>query len=102
MVRDCRIVGIQLQHLVRVFVIQSMAASTIERLESDRQPVCGHDNEWNIAGTLPIDDRKEAIRRGGYALVVSDYDQDGLNDMLVEYGPINLLRNTGNGLGDVT
>ena len=84
--------------------IQSMAASTFERLQLDRQPAyIDQTTEWGLAGTLPIQDRKEAIRRGGYALVVADYDQDGMTDMLVgNYGPINLLRNTGSGFEDVT
>ena len=84
--------------------IQSMAASTMERLSLLRQPAYVDTTaEWGLVGTLPIDDRKEAIRRGGYALVVADYDQDGKSDMLVgNYGPINLLRNTGNGFEDVT
>ena len=84
--------------------IQSMAASTFERLQLDREPAyVDHTTEWGLAGTLPIQDRKEAIRRGGYALVVADYDQDGMTDMLVgNYGPINLLRNTGSGFEDVT
>ena len=84
--------------------IQSLAASEIDRLKTERVPAyVDKTTDWGLAGTLPIDDRKEAIRRGGYALVVADYDQDGKVDMLVgNYGPINLLRNTGDGFEDVT
>ena len=83
--------------------IQSLSTSDFERLTSTRGPAFVDKTSALNLDTLPITDRKEAIRRGGYALVVSDYDQDGLKDMLVgNYGPINLLRNTGNGYEDVT
>ena len=84
--------------------IISMTASSLERIEAQRQPAyVDMTEQWGLRDTLPITDRKEAIRRGGYALVVADYDQDGHVDMLVgNYGPINLLRNTGNGFEDVT
>ncbi len=57
---------------------------------------------WGL-DSLPRDDRKEAIRRGGYALVAADYDGDQRPDLLVgNYGPLKLLRNTGTGWQDVT
>ena len=83
--------------------ITSLQASTMERLKATRAPAFVDYTENLGLNSLPISDRKEAIRRGGYALVVADYDNDGLSDMLVgNYGPINLLRNTGSGFEDVT
>ena len=52
---------------------------------------------------LSSTDRQEAIRRGGYALVVSDLDGDGLKDMIVgHHGPVQILKNTGSTFVDVT
>lgn len=83
--------------------ILSMQASTMERMIAQRSPAFVDRTQEIGLGVLPIVDRKEAIRRGGYALVVADYDQDGNIDMLVgNYGPINLMRNTGSGFEDVT
>ena len=83
--------------------IKTMDASTLEVLVATRTPAYRDVSEELGLTDLPIQDRKEAIRRGGYALVVADYDQDGMTDMLVgNYGPINLLRNTGSGFEDVT
>ena len=83
--------------------IIAMDASTLEVLVAQRTPAYQDVSEDLGLTSLPIKDRKEAIRRGGYALVVADYDQDGMTDMLVgNYGPINLLRNTGSGFEDVT
>ncbi len=83
--------------------VNSMTSSTLEVLSATRAPAY-RDISADLGLTaLPVEDRKEAIRRGGYALVVADYDQDGMTDMLVgNYGPINLLRNTGSGFEDVT
>ena len=83
--------------------ITLLQSSTMERLQSQREPAFADFTESLGLTILPITDRKEAIRRGGYALVTADYDQDGMVDMLVgNSGPINLLRNTGNGFEDVT
>ncbi len=52
---------------------------------------------------LPVTSRTEAIRRGGYAVAVADYDDDRRPDMLVgNVGPVRLLHNTGHGFEDVT
>jgi hypothetical protein len=52
---------------------------------------------------VPQVDRREAIRRGGYALAVSDYDRDGRVDVLVgNWGAMQLFHNTGHGFEDVT
>lgn len=49
-------------------------------------------------GAVPRVDRREAIRRGGYALAVTDYDGDGRPDVLVgNWGPVQLFRNTPQG-----
>lgn len=48
-------------------------------------------------------DRREAIRRGGYALAVSDYDADGRPDVLVgNWGPVQLFHNTPQGFVEVS
>ena len=74
-----------------------------DRLVATRAPAFADVTaEWGL-DALPVNDRKEAIRRGGYALAVVDYDTDGKPDMLVgNYGPVQLFRNTGAGYEDVT
>ncbi len=53
--------------------------------------------------TVPQVDRREALRRGGYALAVADMDHDGRSDVLVgNWGPVQLFRNTGERFEDVT
>jgi hypothetical protein len=49
-------------------------------------------------GNLPTYERKEAIRRGGYALSVGDYNNDGYKDLYVgHYGPGQLLKGNKDG-----
>jgi len=83
--------------------ISSLVSAALEKNTAERAPAYRDMTAELGLTSLPVEDRKEAIRRGGYALVVADYDQDGMTDMLVgNYGPINLLRNTGSGFEDVT
>ncbi|MEC8380860.1 MAG: CRTAC1 family protein [Myxococcota bacterium] len=83
--------------------ITDVSGANLERLTAQRAPAFADATQKLGLNELPIDDRKEAIRRGGYALVVADFDNDQLPDMLVgNYGPLQLLRNTGNGYVDVT
>jgi hypothetical protein len=50
-----------------------------------------------------IIDRREAIRRGGYAMAVADYSGDGKPDVLLgHYGKVQLLQATATGYEDVT
>ena len=85
------------------WAISSMEVIYLERAENTRAPAFTDATASLGLDKLPIDDRKEAIRRGGYALAVSDFDNDGQNDMLVgNYGPVQLWRNTGSGFEDVT
>ncbi|MEC7985224.1 MAG: CRTAC1 family protein [Myxococcota bacterium] len=74
-----------------------------ERLLSTRDPIfVNATNKWKL-DALPVTDRKEAIRRGGYALAVVDLDGDSLKDMIVgHYGPVQILKNTGESFVDVT
>ena len=74
-----------------------------ERLMSTRTPTfVNSTDKWKL-NELPVTDRQEAIRRGGYALVVSDLDGDGLKDMIVgHHGPVQILKNTGSTFVDVT
>ena len=62
---------------------------SFERAENTRKPAFVDATEELGLDKLPIDDRKEAIRRGGYALALSDFDNDNNVDMLVgNYGPV--------------
>jgi len=74
-----------------------------ERILSTREPTfVNATNKWKL-DTLPVSDRKEAIRRGGYALAVVDLDGDSLKDIIVgQHGPVQILRNTGTSFIDVT
>ena len=83
--------------------IQEFLSVELERLRSVRAPIFSDaTKEWGL-DSLPISDRKEAIRRGGYALAAVDYNDDKLPDVLVgHYGSMQLLKNTGNGFVDVT
>ena len=83
--------------------VMSVSSADIERLTATRAPAFADVSAaWGL-DTLPVEDRKEAIRRGGYALVAADYDGDARADLLVgNYGPLQLLRNTGAGWQDVT
>jgi hypothetical protein len=83
--------------------LSSVETITSERLLSTRAPTFVNATEkWNL-DQLPVSDRKEAIRRGGYALVVADLDGDSLKDIIVgQYGPVQILKNTGTSFVDVT
>lgn len=83
--------------------ITSISAQKMESLRAQRAPIFKDaTTSWDL-DKLPMYDRQEAIRRGGYALAVVDYDSDGLSDILVgHYGPLQLLKNTGTSFVDVT
>lgn len=83
--------------------VTGVGAVDLERLVANRAPAFADVTSARGLDVLPIDDRKEAIRRGGYALVAADYDGDGQVDLLNgNYGPLQLMRNTGAGWEDVT
>jgi hypothetical protein len=84
-------------------VITKISAIRMERLSSARAPSFTDQTAALGLAALPSSDRKEAIRRGGYALVAADVDNDARPDLLVgNYGPLQLLRNTGAGFVDIT
>lgn len=85
------------------WTLGSVETVSSERLLSTRTPTfVNSTDKWKL-NELPVTDRKEAIRRGGYALVVADLDNDGLKDMIVgHHGPVQILKNTGSAFVDVT
>jgi len=95
--------SVSLSNQNKNWTVSSLEVIFFERAENTRAPAFVDATAELGLDKLPIEDRKEAIRRGGYALAVSDFNNDGLSDMLVgNYGPVQLLRNTGNGFEDVT
>lgn len=83
--------------------ITKISAIQMDRLTSARAPSFTDETAALGLAALPSSDRKEAIRRGGYALVAADIDNDARVDLLVgNYGPLQLLRNTGAGFEDIT
>ena len=85
--------------------IRSIETRNMQRLETiqGRKPAFEHATAKTGLGKVPRVDRREAIRRGGYAIAVSDFDNDGRDDVLLgHYGAVQLYRNTGKGFEDVT
>jgi hypothetical protein len=85
--------------------IQSLAPTTWDRvtLAEGRSPSFADVTAAMGLDEVPRIDRREAIRRGGYALAVSDFDGDQRVDLLVgHFGKVQLLRNTPEGFVDVT
>jgi hypothetical protein len=83
--------------------IVSIDNASFERIRSTRSPIFQDvTTQWKL-DQVKIDDRKEAIRRGGYALVAADYNNDGKSDILVgHHGAVQLFKNTGTSFVDVT
>ncbi len=82
--------------------LASIAPLKTESLESDRPVFVEATAAWGLDG-VPVTDRREAIRRGGYAVATADYDGDGRPDLLVGgWGPVKLYRNTGSRFEDAT
>ena len=85
--------------------VASITATSAERLTlaSDRQPTFADATVTAGLDAIPVTSRSEAIRRGGYAMAVADYDGDRRPDVLLgHFGRSQLLRNTGDGFEDVT
>jgi len=76
--------------------ITGASPTSMESVESARAP--GFEVATAATGLdrVPVAHRNEAIRRGGYALAVADFDGDDRADVLVgNEGPVQLFRNTG-------
>lgn len=85
--------------------LASLEVVKLERLvaKAERKPAFQEATAAFKLDQAPIVDRREAIRRGGYAVAVGDYDADGKQDVLLgNYGPVQLYRNTDKGFVDVT
>merc|ERR1711871_969893 len=101
--QDRGVLTLSIKNVGKSMKISKISVETFERLAASRSPSFEDATSSLGLASLPIDDRKEAIRRGGYALVVADYDMDGRSDMLVgNFGPVQLLKNTKDGFVDVT
>lgn len=84
------------------WTIASIKPLAMESLETDQPVFADATAAWGL-DKVPVIDRREAIRRGGYAIAAADYDGDKLPDLLVGgWGPVKLYRNTGKGFTDVT
>jgi len=79
------------------------AGGTTLIADAGRTPAFADGTAVTALSEVPIQPRREAIRRGGYALAVADYDGDSRPDVLLGHlGPMQLLRNTPDGFVDVT
>jgi hypothetical protein len=84
------------------WMIEHIEALSLERLVAQRAPAyVDASKSWGL-DQIPVTDRREAIRRGGYALSVVDFNGDDRPDLLFgDYGPVQLLKNTGSGFEEV-
>lgn len=79
------------------WTLSGLAARTMETLVSS-QPSFEESTADSGLDTVPVYQRLEAIRRGGYALAVGDLDGDGRLDVYVgAHGPSRLYRGTPEG-----
>jgi hypothetical protein len=74
--------------------VTGMTPRGMESLESSRAPVFAVATASTGLDRVPVAHRSEAIRRGGYALAVADYNGDDQPDVLVgNEGAVQLFRN---------
>lgn len=87
------------------WVATNIALGDFESIEAvaGREPTFADATVATGFDKVPVVDRREALRRGGYAIAAADYDNDNRPDVLVgNWGPMALYRNTGSGFVDVT
>jgi hypothetical protein len=99
---DRGVLAVSVQQSGDKWLLSDIKAERLERLLASRPPAyVDASSAWGL-DDIPVTDRREAIRRGGYALSVVDYDGDSRPDLLFgDYGPAQLMRNTGSGFETV-
>lgn len=83
--------------------VTGMTPRALESLEASRAPTFAAATASTGLDRVPVAHRSEAIRRGGYALAVADYDGDERPDVLVgNEGAVQLFRNVGGRFEEVS
>lgn len=94
---------VQFQRIDQSWKISGLELSTQETLTAEQTTFSDVTEESGLA-SIPLFPRLEALRRGGYAITVGDYDNDNDADIYVGgWGASNLYANNGDGtFTDVT
>lgn len=85
--------GVERDSKTQQWKLSSLGASDFETLKSRRAPMFANVTADRGLAGVEVYDRTEAIRRGGYAIALGDYDGDENLDLFVgQRGPAELYR----------